>query len=204
VEPEKNIAEIFHILNSTYNSDGRFSDKRAIEGVANWAEIKLEDKQIPDYFFIANVCYGPWRDKRQKQVWLKAYSIFKEFCKGDLRLVDNSIDLGFPFKWQTEKVRKIASFLRDKGVSFTEFLTSLKSKSGLQARDEFRQILGSHVTKTVSTFIRDYLNLDIFPVDRRVRRMLELWGLPKDEDEMLKLCEATGVNPKELNRMLYS
>ena len=66
------------------------------------------------------------------------------------------------------------------------------------------QILGSDVTKTVSTFIEDYLTLDISPVDGRVRVMLRLLGLPKDEDTMVKLREVTAVNPKELNRMLLS
>ena len=197
------VCEIYRILQESYNANGRFSDKNAMNGVNKWAEVQPEDRRIPDYYYLLNVCYGPWVEERQKRVWTKAYTRFKQAYSGDLRSVPNTEKLTLPFPWQVEHIHKLAKFLIAKGNSFQEFLDSLKGRTGLQVRDEFGRILSTKSTKVVSTFIRDYLNLPVFPIDSRVDRMLSYLGLPRDEDMMVSLCQGNQVNAKELNRMLY-
>lgn len=197
------VGDIFELLNESCNTDRRHSDEKAMEVVNRWAEVKPEHQHIPDYYFLLNVCYGPWVEKRQKGVWTKAYTRFKEVCDGDLRQVSDTEDLGLPFRWQVQHIHKVAAFLRAKGFSFREFLDSLQGKTGLQVIDEFRGILGTKSTKIVSTFTGDYLKLEVFPIDSRVDAMLSYLGLPRDEDMVVKLCRAHAVNPNVLNRMLY-
>ena len=186
-----------------YGADGRFSDEKQRSELIGYHRLKSED-QIPDYYFLLTLSWGPWREGRQLKVWLKVYATFKDKCHGDLRLVNESTDLGFPLAWQKERVYKMASFLRDKGMNFSEFLKSLEGKSGLEVKGEFERILGAGNNKTISCFIRDYLSLNVFPIDRRVARMLAYLGLPKNEEKIVELCEATGVNAKELDRMLFT
>jgi endonuclease III len=197
------ITQIYGLLQKSYNTDGRFSDQNAMNGVNQWAEVQLGDHYIPDYYYLLNVCYGPWVEERQKSVWLRAYKSFKQKYNGDLTLVPDEENLTLPFRWQVKHIRRLATFLKGKGLSFHQFLDSLKGRTGLQVRDEFRNILHAVSTKVISTFIRDYLNLEVFPIDSRVDRILSYLGLPRDEDMMVSLCQGNVVNPKELNRMLY-
>jgi len=197
------IAEIYDLLQKSLNADGRFSDENAMNEVNRWAEVEPRDQYTPDYYYLLNVCYGPWVEERQKRVWLRAYKSFKQKYNGDLTLVPGEENLTLPFRWQVQHIHKLTTFLKAKGLSFQQFLVSLKGRTGLQVRDEFRNVLNAVSTKVISTFIRDYLNLDAFPIDSRVDRILSYLGLPRDEDMMVSLCQSNKVNPKELNRMLY-
>jgi len=201
-ELENKVTEIYSILKAGYGAAGRFSDEKQKGELIRSHRLKAEDQDIPDFYFVLTLSWGPWREGRQLKVWLKVYVIFKEKYHGDLRLVGE--DLGFPFAWQNQKVCLMGKFLRDKGMSFTDFLNSLQGKNGLEIKGEFERILGAGNNKTLSCFIRDYLQLNVFPIDRRIARMLGYLGLPKDEHKVVELCESTGVNPKELDRMLFT
>ena len=161
------------------------------------------DIKILDYSFVLNQCFGPWRPKRQKEVWQTAYKIFKEDCKGDLRNATDSVDMGFQLNWQKERMIKMSKFLNKNKLSFTEFIKETENMNGVTVRDEFKRILGSVTTKTISTFIRDCLRKDVFPIDTRVQKILSYVGLPVDEDMMVYLSRKVGLNPRVFERMLY-
>ena len=77
-------------------------------------------------------------------------------------------------------------------------------KSGTEAREKLRDIMNvKHYSKVVSCMIRDIVNADCFPIDRRVKRQLKSWGLPVNEDQVITLCHKAGINPRELNRLMY-
>jgi len=194
---------VFDILNAHYNKAGRFEDDKALAQVNSWSGLEEGDRKIPDYYFTLNLCYGPWVEERQKNVWTTVYRKFKESCKGDLRNLTNSMDLGFPFDWQDQHAKRLAQHLRAKGMSFSDLFKTLDKKSGLEARNELADIMRTSTTKTLSTLLRDLLSKDVFPIDTRVQKILSYLGLPIDEDAIVIFCKKVGINPRTLNRMMY-
>lgn len=84
-----------------------------------------------------------------------------------------------------------------------DFINSLADYTGAQVRDKIANIIHAKEKKTISTFIRDFMRKDVFPIDSRVERMLSYLGLPRNEDIMIVICRAVGANPRILNRMFY-
>lgn len=202
-EPLNKLKEIFDILNLEYNATGDFSDNKFMIKIDEGSGMLKEDKNIKDFYFILNLCYGPWREGRQKEVWDFSYNIFKEKYNGDLRNIDNATNMGLPLRWQIDRVNTMKEYLLKNNVSFNEFIASLDNKTGLEVRNTFKKLFGSTQTKTISTFIRDILNKDVFPIDSRVRNLLSYLGLPNSEDMMVYLSRKMGINPREYERMLY-
>jgi len=58
-------------------------------------------------------------------------------------------------------------------------------------------------TKTLWLFVRDYLKLPAFPIDRWVQRNLKAIGLPTDSWKMVRLCEKAGVDCNRLARAFF-
>ena len=202
----KRIKNVYDKLNSEYNKNNECDDGNWFKEINNWSNIKKSDQNIPDYYFILNLCYGPWRVKRQKDVWQNVYQNFKSKCKGDLqKIAERSVNIGFPFEWQENRALFLSEYLNDKGITFAQFLQGLKSKNGLEVRDTIGEVVRATpgITKTISTFVRDWLRKDVFPIDTRVEKLLSYLGLPRGEEMMVFLSRKVGANPRIFNRILY-
>ena len=57
--------------------------------------------------------------------------------------------------------------------------------------------------KTLSVFVRDCVGGHSFPIDSRVEKELNRWGLPVDERKLISLSLEIGRDPKKLARMFY-
>ena len=102
------LKEIYSKLCMKYGD--KCNDENWMNEINCWAEIEKEDQQVPDYYFLLNLCYGPWNEQRQKEVWQNVYKNFKEKCEGNLlKATEGSIKLGFPFKWQEKRVKNLAN-----------------------------------------------------------------------------------------------
>lgn len=74
-----------------------------------------------------------------------------------------------------------------------EFCPYLKQHGG---RFILYQAAGSpNGTKVLSLFCRDALQIRAFPIDRHVRRLLDLYDLPTKETDVIELCASCGLNP---------
>ena len=100
----------------------------------------------------------------------------------------------------------MARYLRNHDWTFSQFLDTLKTLSGIEVRDKFTEILGieSSQAKRISVFIRDFLEKNVFPIDSNVVYVLTSLGLPSNEDLLVRLCEIARVDPKLLERQLYA
>ncbi len=191
-EKTKYVMEIYNKLENEL--DGNLFDNR-----------NEEYSKSPDYHFLLNLCYGPWREERQMRVWDKVHKNFKKI--GAIhKLTDEDIEkLGYPFRWQQNWIKKMVKYLD--GKSFTQLIEEGNwwKLSGLEIRDKLKKITGAYTTKVISTFIRDYFKKDdIFAIDRRVRSMLNKLGLPNNEDLMVSLSKKAGINPAKFEIMLYN
>ncbi len=165
----------------------------------------------PDLCFLACLCWIARTDEIQRNLWDKVKINFMEHYNGDIRNIKTENDckkLGYPEKFVPYRwLPRLSKYLDKEGISFWEFLKMMESRTGIEIRDEFIDILkiGGNKAKRISVFIRDYPNWkkNVFPIDRNVDKMLKHLGLPNDEEIMVHLCEKANVSPRLFERLLY-
>jgi hypothetical protein len=198
------IKVIYTGLSSIHNAEGECEDSRWENDTKKWLD-PLAVKS-PEHWLITCICYGPWREGRQKQVWQQAAQRFEKDFGGDIRKItkDNVRALGFPFGWQREWLAKLSNYLRNRGMSFGELVKALP-EGGLEARDELLKALGvkGKTSKILSVFVRDCLKRDVFPIDTRVQFLLSALVLPEDERALVEISRRAQIKPTVLNRMFY-
>jgi hypothetical protein len=57
--------------------------------------------------------------------------------------------------------------------------------------------------KTLSVFVRDCVGGNCFPIDSRVQKELDRYGLPNDERTLVRLALELDRNPRQVARMFY-
>ena len=199
------IKVLYETLRPIHNAHGESEDNRVEDNTIAWLEDPTAVKSA-DHWLITCICYGPWREQRQKRVWQRAGPRFERDLGGDIRNIteDNVRDLGFPFGWQREWLVSLSNYLRKCRMSFGELVRTLP-EDGIEARNELLEALGvKEGTKVLSVFVRDCLKRDVFPIDTRVHSLLSALVLPQDERALVRLCRKANVSPRVLNRMLYS
>jgi hypothetical protein len=205
VDEVEKIKAVYTRLGPIHNAHGECEDSRAEDNTRQWLGA-LAVKSLDDWL-ITCICYGPWREGRQKEVWQRAGPMFERDFGGDISKIteDNVGDLGFPLRWQSEWLVSLSNYLRKQGKSFEELVKTLP-KDGLEARDELLKALTvkGGASKILSVFVRDCLRRDVFPIDMRVRFLLSVLDLPQDERALVRLCQKAEVSPTVLNRMFYS
>lgn len=162
-----------------------------------------------DCDFLMSLCWIARTPKAQFDLWDKVRPIFISKYGSDIRNIRTTSDckkMGYypklvPYDW----LPNLARYLKEKGISFSQFLEGLKPLDGIEIRNKFMEILEieSEKAKRISVFIRDFLLKNVFPIDSNVEYVLTSLGLPNDEELMVKLCERTSVDPKRLEKQLY-
>jgi hypothetical protein len=130
----------------------------------------------------------------------------------------------YPFEWQNAHLRNMIASLQEppqpplqygKNHSFASLCHHWKTS---HARTEFnpwgwrgavaevfrRCQVTPAGTKVLWMWIRDYLGLPAFPIDRWVARNLEQYHLPKDAWQMVHTCLLAGIDPNVLNRSFFT
>jgi len=171
---------------------------------------KQEWLQNPDCSFLMSLCWIARTPKIQFDLWDRVHPIFISEYNGDIRNIQTESDcrkLGYypklvPYSW----LPNLARYLREKGLSFSQFLEHMKSLNGIKTRAAFTKILKikSGKAKRISVFIRDFLEKNVFPIDINVEYVLTSLGLPDDEELMVRLCERANIDPKRFERQLYA
>jgi len=165
--------------------------------------------QNPDCNFLMNLCWIARTPKTQFDLWDRVRPIFISEYNSDIRNIRTESDcrkLGYypklvPYSW----LPNLARYLREKRLSFSQFLEHAKSLNGMETRIAFTEVLKikSGKAKRISVFIRDFLEKNVFPIDSNVEYVLASLGLPDDEELMIRLCERANVDPKSFERQLY-
>lgn len=199
------IEVVYTKLKTICYDHGRSEDRWVEHNTIKWLGDPTAVKS-KDHWLITCICYGPWREERQKKVWQRAGLTFEADFGGDIRniTVDNVRTLGFPFDWQREWLVSLSNYLRNQGISFGD-LVKVLPEDGLEARDGLLKVLGvkGNLSKILSVFVRDCLKRDVFPIDTRVRSLLSALVLPEDECALVEISRRAHIKPTVLNRMFY-
>ena len=164
---------------------------------------------IADEAFLTCVAAGPWNWSRRQAVAKEAIDWVHKW-EGELHnVLHYDLKYGvFPFEWQHNYVQQMIIYLRINHVSLTNMVVRW-----LSDKDEWRNHIKEffHMcdasdkgSKVLWLFVRDFLKLPAFPIDRHVSRNLKELGLPMDSWLMVELCEKAGVDTNKIARGLFS
>lgn len=153
--------------------------------------------------FLCCLGAGPWKYNRRRDIQHKALISLKGRDVGEL----SPDDVIFPLKWQNDMLRSMIVFLQQgrgpRVGAMPSLVSELRSMDPFEARQAFYRAAGQpRGTKVLSLYLRDYVGIPCFPVDRHVRRTLEIVGLPADEHALIDICRRANVDPIVVARFL--
>jgi len=154
----------------------------------------------PSKALLACIGAGPWKAARRLHVQERAIGLYEESCSFDLRSFDPPLGL-YPLAWQNAMVGCAVRTLRRLDVSLHWGLRTYLKDPRLFLFEVCGA--GSMGVKVLWLFVRDYLKLDAFPIDRHVKRKLAEHWLPDSCPwYIIKAARELGINPSALNRYL--
>lgn len=160
-----------------------------------------------DEAFVRCLCLGPWRKERRAQVRTLALSAL-ENAEGKLhKMKDVSF---FPFQWQITYASNMIAHLNAREVSMGMYCNSLmrcyeamwpKGKR-IVLENFFSVVSGGdrRGSKVLWLFLRDFIRIPAFPIDRHIKRFLQRQDLPVNSWRMMDLCIEAGVDAGLFNR----
>lgn len=175
---------------------------------ANTPEEELEDPWLDglnfSQAFVVCVGAGPWKAPRREQVQAQALKRLGDKDLSEL-LIWSFLIPWYPLNWQNKMLDKIIKHLLDIQITFEAYCIWLKKiADGQYSKARFASDMGySKLPKVLSLFVRDKLKLPSFPLDRHVKRVLDDFEIPHDEEFIVQLCKKAGVNPSQLNRWIF-
>lgn len=149
--------------------------------------------------FMICVGAGPWKFNRRQKVQQDAL----DFLDGrDLSELAELEITCYPFVWQRKMVNTLARHLKSRQQSMTEFCEEIRRAAldnPYMALWTFYSSCGSAMgPKVLSLFCRDALKVPAFPIDRHVKRHLEKWNLPVNENALIRICQLADLSPREV------
>lgn len=151
---------------------------------------------------------GPWKEQRrynvQKEVLAWFDEAFVDLCQIDPDYVADTCP--FPLTWQTLHLRNIVVSLWKKKSIFWMMTEEMKVFADwkLSTGHLFDMArVSPNGTKTLWLFVRDYLNLPAFPIDRWVKKWIDKRALTANPWTMVDICLTHNVNPSALNRSIF-
>jgi len=181
-------------------------------------EAEYDERWLPknaNHAFIVCVGSGPWKDKRRHQVQESVLSWYKSQKVNDFSEVKEVPLKLFPFSWQTKMVSNLVKNLKEKSIRFDSQCTEWKKFRSYEdfpknedlwvpQIEEFFKLVGSPKgTKVLWLFVRDFLLLPGFPIDRWVARNLKKHKLPEDAWYITRACIKAEVSSNILNRVFF-
>lgn len=158
------------------------------------------DHLNPSQAFLTCLGAGPWKIMRRTIIQKGAVEALGPL---DLSEVDDISIFKFPLDWQNEKVFAMTDYLRRYLVTmtwFTKFISGMREPNKMLY--EVTKTKGR--AKVLDLFVRDYLKLPSFPIDRHVERILKRNNFPVNERYMMELCEKAGLDAPHVARVLVS
>jgi hypothetical protein len=166
----------------------------------------------PNAAFLVCVGAGPWKEHRRKKVQEDALEWYHSKYN-DLSAVNPQkliVEPAFPLVWQNKMVFDLATNLRTAKFgmgTFSNFCDKWKTL-GTEWDKSIRQFFEmcehkGNGTKVLWLFVRDYLELPAFPIDRHVEDFLKKLGLPINPWYITDLCMHVNIDPGALNRYIF-
>jgi hypothetical protein len=173
-----------------------------------WASTGITDDE---FFFLTNLC-GTMTVEGQRTHMRDFFPRFVTEVGRDIRRFTkakvDTWDLRHP--WMKKRLVRMADVLSQRDQDMATYTNNLrrleKSATVVDPMPAFDAIARDHRAsgkKTLSIFIRDCVLGNSFPIDSRVQRMLDRYGLPTNERRLVSACLALNHNPRNVARLFY-
>jgi hypothetical protein len=167
-------------------------------------------RHSPSVAFLLCVASGPWKIKRRASVQVAA---MLKLAGRDLSEVKPStFNSVYPLTWQKEMAKRVITECRKRSVSFnTTFVRAGAGYRSKKKNEQTLEILCSllgidsihSAPKVVMLFVRDFLDMDVFPKDRHVRRWLTDNNIPHDHQKIIRAFEFLGKHARFYARAVF-
>jgi hypothetical protein len=177
-------------------------------GSLPWAGVGV----TPDEWFFITTLYGEMTLEGQRTHIRAFFPRWVEATHSDMRNVkpDMLQDWRLRSGWMKSRLVRMAQVLKQRQLSMTEYADYLRNleleatpRNPMPALDA---IVADHRAtgwKTLSVFVRDCVGGNSFPIDSRLAKELDRWGLPQDERRLVSLSLAINRNPRQIARMFF-
>lgn len=174
----------------------------------NWC-----DEWSPDTYLLQVLTWGGWHETRQEQVWVEVMNVYKDLAKPlqELKPLNTlgpedlqELKDAYPYKWQKSFLGTVVSYLQRRGTTLTDTVQSFRVLGPKLSLAEMEIAFGTTSTKIASCFLRDSAKLDVFPIDSRVKEVLDHRGLPADSWAIMEACERLRIPTRVFARAVYS
>lgn len=175
---------------------------------------------------------GPWKETRRKNVQEHALKKLGDKDISEHNLDELVIEGWYPFDWQNKMLFKFIEITKlfrypfnnccfkittdfdenyskltnilDIDINFADSV-NIKTIAKLYSRMIFLNWYNysNKIPKVISLFIRDKLKFPSFPLDRHVKRCLDEFNLPHDEQYIINICLNNNKDPSKLNRWIF-
>jgi len=206
---EELAGQVTGLPDSTVDEDLR----RWLDGEDEPLEWQNRTGVTPDEFFFITTLYGNMNSEGERTMIRKFFDpLFVRGAKRDIRnfLPETQGYAGLRSPWMKRRLCTMGTILRHRGISMQQYVEELRVlekqatvENPTPALDQIIRDHGATGVKTLSVFVRDCVGGNCFPIDLRVRRQLERYGLPLDERQLVRMSLSLGRNPRELARIFY-
>lgn len=170
----------------------------------------------PNVAYLLCVGSGPWKIQRRVQVQARAIRWVLE-AGGDITMVnEHRLWRMFPLDWQNRLVAHGARAARYRKQTFAQYMQALRVRMnaapGAPLPPQAEQVATwfkecgcepDKGAKVLWMFLRDWLGVPSFPIDRHVGAWLREHGFPVDSRRMVELCGAACVPASDFARRLF-
>lgn len=147
--------------------------------------------------FVICVGAGPWKFGRRKKIQGDVLAKLNGRDLSDSKIHINDYECKwYPLTWQNLFAECMKYHLWAQKITMDEYCNKI-----IETNDRhhvYHTASESKYTKCLSLFCRDGLGIDAFPIDRHVKRKLEELNLPVNEDKLIKICRAVGLEPNKV------
>jgi hypothetical protein len=160
--------------------------------------------QSPSESILVCIGAGPWAISRREKVQRDAMeSAFNGKDDFDIRELSPTTTI-YPLEWQNRMLQTLIKYHRRSGSSFNQVVSDLRMWPDYRhSTMMFFSMFGGRQYKVLWMFLRDFMNLPAFPIDRHVRKFLQENELPVDPMKMRDLCIQAGIDACDMNRRIF-
>lgn len=167
----------------------------------------------PDEWFFITTLYGEMTLDGQRTHIRTFFPRWVEATNGDMRNVTPAVlqDWRLRSSWMKSRLVRMAQILGQRQISMVDYTDHLRDLEHQASPNKPMPALDAIVAdhratgwKTLSVFVRDCVGGNSFPIDSRVAKELERWGLPEDERRLVSLSLEINRNPRQIARMFFA
>ncbi len=175
-----------------------------------------EDLKGPkELAFLHVLCWGNYNQNARLSQWSRVKETFLKYHRPLHELNDKQIEgLGYFLslakdkrrQWPVNFLKNLVRHLRSSDLTFDAFCDILKKESVESPQFAIVDLMNAcdaSSSKIVECFLRDCLRIACFPIDLRIKRILQFYQIPADSRKIVECCRQLKINPRIFNRAIF-